>query len=89
MRRGDAIEFEKCAAANGDLAVVRIGEGQAPIEIAIERHAVLAIERDLPRLGVVRIGREDRVRQRKAARIGLARTGIAPPGDGVRPPRAA
>src|SRR5258705_8691210 len=75
---GKPIEFNESSAADGDLASERIREGQPAVEIAVKRHAVFTVERDEPRLGVVRIRRENGVRQRETARIAFAGAGIAP-----------
>src|SRR5690349_6589375 len=83
MARGEAVEFDERAATDGDLAIARIGERQAPVEIAVKRHAVCAVEGDEPRLGVVRVGRQQRMRERKTPRIAFSRAWIAPSGGGI------
>jgi hypothetical protein len=65
----DARQFEEAAEADRDLAIERIGDRQAPVEIAMDQRLVPADQRDQPRLTVVRARRKDRVPECVETRI--------------------
>lgn len=77
------IEFEEAAEADRHLAIIGVGKIEAAVEIGKECHAVCIVEIDAPGLGVVRVGREQRVREREAAWVLLARARRTPGFDGI------
>ena len=63
--------FEKAAETDEDLTIKWIGVGQVSVRVAVKDNLVLVQQLDNPGLSVVRVRREDRIRKRLFARVGI------------------
>jgi hypothetical protein len=76
LSRRQVQQFEKGAVAHHDLARERVGLGQQARQVAAQLDLAFAAQVHQPGLQVVRVRRQDRVRQHPASQVGLgARAG--------------
>ncbi len=75
LQRGQVQQFEEGALAHEDLARVRVGLGQQARAVAVEPDLARRVQIHQPRLQVVRMRRQDGVRQQPAAHVAPGRHG--------------
>ena len=89
LSRRHGQQFQKCAAADGDLPIIGIGRRQQAGQVGPQNQSVSADQLHQPRLFVVRIGGQDRMCQGPAPDIAFTLTRITPGLRHIRPFRAA